>query len=204
MKRRGFIIFACVVLLAATVYIGMHFFPSSPEGYMDIVEVGEIEKYSDEELKDRMLGQYRVNVDERWGESNKVESNADTDVYEFEDISYKIILTYDADGQVIDLERVKTEGTLPGALEIYPTVMVNDHLYEWRKGAAIIKELPEDVVLYGDIIHVEGNAPQNNCEFVSTFDATGEIYTDENNSNLLYLKITTEWLENTFVIFDLV
>ena len=83
MKKRGIIIFACVVLLVTIVYIGMHFFPSSPEGYMDIVEVGEIEKYSKEELQDRMLGQYRVNIDEKWGESNKTESDADTDVYEF-------------------------------------------------------------------------------------------------------------------------
>ena len=97
-----------------------------------------------------------------------------------------------------------SEGTLPGALEIYPTVMVNNHLYEWRKGAAIVKELPDDIVLYGDITHAEGNAPQNNCEFVSTFDVAGEIYTIENNSNLVYLKITTEWLEDTIVIFDLV
>ena len=56
-----------------------------------------------------MLGQYRVNIDEKWGESNKTESDADTDVYEFEDISYKVILTYDADGQVIDLERIEIE-----------------------------------------------------------------------------------------------
>ena len=109
MKKRGIIIFACVVLLAVVVYIGMHFFPSSPEGYVDIVEVGEIEKYSEEELQDRMLGQYRVNIDEKWGESNKTESDADTDVYEFEDISYKVILTYDAAGQVIDLERIEIE-----------------------------------------------------------------------------------------------
>ena len=109
MKKRGLIIFACVVLLAVVVYIGMHFFPSSPEGYVDIVEVGEIEKYSEEELQDRMLGQYRVNIDEKWGESNKTESDADTDAYEFEDISYKVILTYDADGQVIDLERIEIE-----------------------------------------------------------------------------------------------
>ena len=112
MKKRGLIIAICAVLLVVIVYIGIHFFPSSPEGYMDIVEVGEIEKYSEEELQDRMLGQYRINIDERWGESNKTESNADIDVYEFEDIPYKIILTYDADRQVIDLECNKKEQTV--------------------------------------------------------------------------------------------
>lgn len=103
----------------------------------------------------------------------------------------------------VDENEIISEGTLPGALEIYPTVMVNNHLYEWRKGAAIVKELPDDTVLYGDITHVEGKAPQNNCEFVSTFDITGEIYTIDNNSDLVYLKITTEWLEDTIVVFDL-
>ena len=109
MKKRGFVIFACVVLLAVIVFIGMHFFPSSPEGYVDLVEVVEIGTYTEDELRDKMLGKYRVDIDERWGETNKIESNADTDVYEFEDISYKIILTYDAGGQVIDLERIKIE-----------------------------------------------------------------------------------------------
>ena len=109
MKKRGFVIFACVALLAVIVFIGMHFFPSSPEGYVDLVEVVEIGTYTEDELRDKMLGKYRVDIDERWGESNKTESDADTDVYEFEDISYKVILTYDADGQVIDLERIEIE-----------------------------------------------------------------------------------------------
>lgn len=80
-----------------------------PEGYVDLVEVVEIGTYTEDELRDKMLGKYRVDIDERWGESNKTESDADTDVYEFEDISYKVILTYDEDGQVIDLERIKIE-----------------------------------------------------------------------------------------------
>ena len=109
MKKRGFVIFACVVLLAVIVFIGMHFFPSSAEGYVDLVEVVEIGTYTEDELRDKMLGKYRVDIDERWGESNKTESDADTDVYEFEDISYKVILTYDEDGQVIDLKRIKIE-----------------------------------------------------------------------------------------------
>ena len=109
MKKRGFVIFACIALFAVIVFIGMHFFPSSPEGYVDLVEVVEIGTYTEDELRDKMLGKYRVDINERWGESNKTESDADTDVYEFEDISYKVILTYNADGQVIDLERIEIE-----------------------------------------------------------------------------------------------
>ena len=107
MKKRGFVIFACVALLAVIVFIGMHFFPSSPEGYVDLVEVVEIGTYTEDELRDKMLGKYRVDINERWGEPNKTESDADTDVYEFEDILYKVIITYDKDGQVIDLERIE-------------------------------------------------------------------------------------------------
>lgn len=109
MKRHAFVIFACVVLLAVIVFIGMHFFPSSPEGYVDLVEVVEIGTYTEDELRDKMLGKYRVDINERWGEPNKIESDTDMDVYEFEDSSYKVILTYDADGQVIDLARIKIE-----------------------------------------------------------------------------------------------
>ena len=109
MKKRGFVIFAYVALLAVIVFIGMHFFPSSPEGYVDLVEVVEIGTYTEDELRDKMLGKYRVDINERWGEPNKTESDADTDVYEFEDILYKVIITYDKDGQVIDLERIEIE-----------------------------------------------------------------------------------------------
>ena len=109
MKRHAFVIFACIVLLAVIVFIGMHFFPSSPEGYVDLVEVVEIGTYTEDELRDKMLGKYRVDINERWGEPNKIESDTDMDVYEFEDISYKVILTYDEDGQVIDLARIKKE-----------------------------------------------------------------------------------------------
>ena len=38
--------------------------------------------------------------------------------------------------------------TLPGALELYPTLMVNNRLYEWRKGAAIAEDLPDDAIYY--------------------------------------------------------
>ena len=109
MKSHAFVIFACIVLLAVIVFIGMHFFPSSPEGYVDLVEVVEIGTYTEDQLRDKMLGKYRVDINERWGEPNKIESDTDMDVYEFEDISYKVILTYDADGQVIDLARIKIE-----------------------------------------------------------------------------------------------
>jgi hypothetical protein len=95
-------------------------------------------------------------------------------------------------------------GTLPGADEIYPTIMVEGNLYEWRKGAAICSELPDDCVYYGELIHVEGETPNNNNEFVSVFSVSGQIYTVPETDTVVYLCLTTDWLENTVVVFDLV
>lgn len=94
-------------------------------------------------------------------------------------------------------------GTLPGAEEIYPTVMVDGELYEWHKGAAICNELPEGNELYGVIKHITKEIPESNCEFASVFDAEGEIYT-VSGSDSIYLKLTTSWLDNVIVKFDLV
>jgi hypothetical protein len=97
-----------------------------------------------------------------------------------------------------------TTGTLPGADEIYPTVMVEGRFYEWRRGAAICSELPEGCVYYGELVHIEGETPNDNKEFVSVFSASGQIYTVPQTDNVVYLCLTTDWLENTVVAFDLV
>jgi hypothetical protein len=94
--------------------------------------------------------------------------------------------------------------TLLGADEIYPTIMVEGNLYEWRKGAAICSELPDDRVYYGELIHVEGETPNHNNEFVSVFSVSGQIYTVPQTDTVVYLCLTTDWLENTVVAFDFV
>ena len=93
-------------------------------------------------------------------------------------------------------------GTLMGDTEIYPTVMVDGQLYEWRKGAAICAELPNDCDYYGEVTHVEGGTPTNDCEFVSVFSVSGQIYTISENDECVYLCLTTEWLNETVVMFD--
>lgn len=54
-----------------------------------------------------MLGQYRVDIVEGWGEPNSI--GEDMDIYEFENIPFRIILEYDSNGQVINLERSETD-----------------------------------------------------------------------------------------------
>ena len=98
--------------------------------------------------------------------------------------------------------------TLPGALEIYPTVMVGNNKYEWRRGAAICEALPENCEYYGKVNHVEdADAPENNCDFVSVFTVSGQIYTVPGDYETVYLCLTSDWMEdwlnNTIVVFDL-
>ncbi len=96
------------------------------------------------------------------------------------------------------------EGTLLGDTEIYPTVMVNGQLYEWRRGAAICSELPNGSMYYGEIAHADGARPANDCAFVSVFSVSGQIYTVSGNGDSVYLRVTTDWLNETVVAFDLV
>lgn len=106
---------------------------------------------------------------------------------------------------IIGLNRNKGSGTLQGAEEIYPTVMVNGKLYEWYKGEgnAIQGGLPNDCKFYGEICHTKENIPKKNCEFSSAFDVRGEIYTTSGN-DFIFLKLTTSWTENTVVKFELI
>lgn len=93
-------------------------------------------------------------------------------------------------------------GTLPGADEVYPTVMVDGKLYEWRKGRAVCDALPETCVYYGQVKYVGRNSPKNDCEFTSTFIANGDIYKAQDDA-CIYICLTTDWLVDTVIVFDL-
>lgn len=108
-----------------------------------------------------------------------------------------------------NVPRVNGEPTLPGALEIYPTVMVEGELYTWVGvyGMDIFHqeqgELPEESAYYGEVTHVEGETPKNNCEFVSTFQVSGQIYMLADDSDTVLLCLTTDWMENALIEFEL-
>ena len=95
-------------------------------------------------------------------------------------------------------------GTLMGADEIYPTVMVDGKLYEWRRGAAICDSLPDGSVYYGEVTHSAVQTPSENCEFVSVFPVSGQIYTVPDDGECVYLLLTSVWMSETVVVFDLV
>ena len=124
---------------------------------------------------------------------------------------YYVLVNPDADytevEKYITYEPVVGISPLTGGTDIYPTVMVEGQLYEWRKGRAICVTVPEDLVYYGEVTYVYGNTPTKDCEFRSVFMVSGQIYTVPGDDELVYLRLTTDltpdWLNDTVVIFDL-
>lgn len=93
------------------------------------------------------------------------------------------------------------DGVLPGMNEIYPTIMVNGTLYEWRFGVAVIDEMPAGSAYYGKIRHIDKKTPEKDREMVSVFDASGGIFIDP-DQDLVYLELTTDWLTKQLIIFE--
>lgn len=96
---------------------------------------------------------------------------------------------------------------LTGWTDIYPTVKVNGQLYRWKITLALIEDFPESTVYHGDVKYVYGKTPRKDCEFMSVFMVSGEIYTVPDNDEYVYLRLTTDlspdWLNETVVIFEL-
>ena len=104
--------------------------------------------------------------------------------------------------------------TLPGADEIYPTILVDGDCYQWRRGRAVMNEdvvnhanydpeiFLKDMVSYGEIIKESGDHPEHDCGLVCVFDASGTIYLDPNDENVVYLWLTTDWFEDGVIAFD--
>ena len=94
-------------------------------------------------------------------------------------------------------------GTLYGADQVYPTVMVNGAKYEWHRGDAVsFNDLPDGCEAYGEIVHTEAETPQADGELASLFPASGTIYTVPADETVVYLRLTTDWMENAVVQFD--
>ena len=92
--------------------------------------------------------------------------------------------------------------TLPGADEIYPTIMVEGELYEWRQGRAILEELPSNLTYYASIEHINEETPVENNQLVAAFDVTGDIYTMVDDNSCVYLVVSTDWMDEAVVVFD--
>ena len=116
-----------------------------------------------------------------------------------------IFICIAAAGQKYDPQRIINEKTGPSTHEdwdvIFPKVAVNGEIY-WRynwgmddgpikkaewKSTGGLKELPEGSVYYGEIKHVPGNKPTDDCEYVAVSSQSGEIYVVPDDPDLCFV-----------------
>jgi hypothetical protein len=98
------------------------------------------------------------------------------------------------------------EPTLYGSSEIYPSLMYDEKIYTWTKMAEITSKYPKGVLpdgynYVGDITHESTGKLTENFQFVAKFEAEGQVFYNHNNLSNLYICITTDWLDNSYVIF---
>lgn len=105
-------------------------------------------------------------------------------------------------------------GMFPGG--ITPVLRVGDALYEWTGLAQRIflddggsynimgtsdTYLPEGYEPVGEIAAVSAEEPAEDLQLQAGFEAAGTVFVSEEYPAVVYVLMTTDWLENTFVRF---
>ena len=94
-------------VLAFLVFAYCYLHPGQPEGTVDLIWPGELGSCTQEEIREELLGNYRTSINRQWGEPMAAYEQPDVDVYSFEGVPYLLILEYDGDGRVMDVEYVQ-------------------------------------------------------------------------------------------------
>ena len=95
MKKKIFVslvAIAIVLLMVGVVYLCL---PKKPDGTADMIERSEIAKYTEEMLRDKLIGQYRGDILVSWGEPNSTHAELNCDVFYLEGTYKSIIVVYD-------------------------------------------------------------------------------------------------------------
>lgn len=107
MKAKQYFIPLLLCLLIIGIAIFIMNLPNRPYGDIDTMELKEIERFSEEELKNRLVGTLRENIIHSWGEPHfvSITNGQNTDSYSLTngDKYKKITLFYDADGFIINI-----------------------------------------------------------------------------------------------------
>lgn len=96
--------------------------------------------------------------------------------------------------------------TLYGANEIYPAMMYDGKIYKWDKMAEKTSKIPQGILpegydYVGDINYVSTGKLTEDFQFIAKFEAKGQVYFNKNDPGNLYICITTDWIDNSYVIF---
>lgn len=90
------------------------------------------------------------------------------------------------------------EPTLYGANEINPSTMYKERTYSWSKMG---EALPDGYHYVGDLKYESSGELKSEFDFIAKFEAEGQVYFNQDNPDCLYVKITTDWIDNSYVIF---
>ena len=102
---------------------------------------------------------------------------------------------------------LKMGPTLPGADEINPALMYSGSVYYWKNISGTANnmpkgELPSGYQYVGDIQYVDKQKPEQDMQFVAKFKATGKLYAKKDEPKDVCVCITTNWLNQSYVIFS--
>ena len=116
---------------------------------------------------------------------------------------YYVIMNPEADLAAVEAYVVSpyVANLLSRGTDIYPTVMVDGQFYHWK---TTLDELPDDSEYYGEITYSFAETPTKNGELMAVFKVSGQIYTVPGEHDRVYLCVTTNWLTEKVVAFDLV
>ena len=118
--------------------------------------------------------------------------------------------TYETDSDEAD----GCDDLMPG--DIWPVLMVNGKLYQWAdvnltQNQLKLQEdgtytqddyLPDSCRKVGEITSVTEDAPKEDLELQAGFYATGSVYVDDETSEAVYVRMTTDWFENVCIRFE--
>jgi len=91
---------------------------------------------------------------------------------------------------------------LPGIGEIYPSIYYNNKKYYWKELSRNNQPLKSKYKQLGDILFVGELEPYEDLQFTAMFYASGSAYLSIVQPNIIYVRLTTEWFIDTYVIFD--
>ena len=97
---------------------------------------------------------------------------------------------------------------------IEPVLMVDGALYHWARlngtgvpletedGHVLPTYLPQGYEAAGALGPVSKEAPEADLQIQAGFDVTGVVFTDPDRPLVVYVHLTTDWLEDTYVRFE--
>ena len=109
-----------------------------------------------------------------------------------------------------DVSEIATGGnSLIGKDGSYPTIKTEFGYYEWHFGKAIIArsegealKVLDNLEFYGEFTHSTEKYPTKDNELCCWFDVKGYIYIDPDDQSVIYLYLSTDWMNDVVVTFD--